>query len=46
VSSANFPLIGEKNGLKSGKMLNIAANVVKKIKINENSKPDIPKPTL
>tara|TARA_B110000090_G_scaffold30693_1_gene32366 strand:+ start:313 stop:444 length:132 start_codon:yes stop_codon:yes gene_type:complete len=40
------PLIGEKNGLRNGKMLNIAANAVKKIKINENCKPDISQPTL
>tara|TARA_B100000768_G_scaffold145399_1_gene138246 strand:+ start:681 stop:812 length:132 start_codon:yes stop_codon:yes gene_type:complete len=41
-----FRLIGEKNGPKNGKMLNIVVNVVKKIKINENSKPDIPQSTL
>jgi hypothetical protein len=39
-------LIGEKNGLRNGKMLNIAVNAVKKIKINENCKPDISQPTL
>jgi hypothetical protein len=46
VWSADFPLIGGKNGLKNGKMLNIVANVVKKIKTNENCKSDISQPVI